>query len=202
MIKVVCSGFGIALLTPYQGVMRKWNLVNTMIELQTERLILRPFYLSDAKEVQALAGHSKIADVTLNVPHPYLDGMAEDWIGSHKKNWESKQAYIFAITSSHGGKLVGCVSLIKRSEKEAEVAYWVGVPYWGLGYCTEAAKGIIKFAFEQLDLERVMGLHLTRNPASGRVMLKVGMLHDGQFDRKVEKNEKLESLEVYSINRA
>ncbi len=182
--------------------MRKWNLVNTMIELQTERLILRPFYLSDAKEVQALAGHSKIADVTLNVPHPYLDGMAEDWIGSHKKNWESKQAYIFAITSSHGGKLVGCVSLIKRSEKEAEVAYWVGVPYWGLGYCTEAAKGIIKFAFEQLDLERVMGLHLTRNPASGRVMLKVGMLHDGQFDRKVEKNEKLESLEVYSINRA
>ncbi|MFO6425050.1 GNAT family N-acetyltransferase [Motilimonas sp. KMU-193] len=174
--------------------------MSIMYQLSTERLILRPFSLSDAEQVQRLAGYAKLAEFTLNIPHPYLDGMAEAWISSHEQSWQSDRGYTFAMTLTDSGKLIGCISLSRRPDNEAEVAYWVGVPYWGKGYCTEATKMMIQFAFEQLGLQRVTGLHLTRNPASGSVMKKAGMIYGGLFNKTVIKNGQRESLVFYSID--
>jgi len=79
--------------------------------IETERLILRPFELSDAKDVQRLAGDWAIADTTLNVPYPYEDGMAEQWISTHEQKFEAGELANFAIVFRAGGTLIGAIGL-------------------------------------------------------------------------------------------
>ena len=81
-------------------------------DLRTERLFLRSFNLSDAQEVQRLAGNRDIASTTLNIPHPYEDGMAEDWIGSHRQQFEKGEGVVFAITLLGSGQLIGAIGLV------------------------------------------------------------------------------------------
>lgn len=169
--------------------------------LTTARLTLRPFAAADARDVQRLAGAREVADTTLNIPHPYLDGMAEAWIGMHAAAWERGELATFAVTEASLG-LVGAVSLrIVRKHRRAELGYWIAVPYWGRGYATEAAAATIAFGFEQLDLNRIHASHLTRNPASGRVMVKAGMRLEGCHRAHFIKWDRFEDLAVYGMLR-
>jgi RimJ/RimL family protein N-acetyltransferase len=173
-----------------------------MPTLQTARLLLRPFAESDAADVQLLAGDHAIADTTLNIPHPYEDGMAEEWIATHRPRFEAGESLTFAITLSDTGGLVGAIGLdINQRFQTAEVGYWVGKPYWGLGYCTEAARAVLDHAFHVLYLHRVHACHLSRNPASGRVMQKLGMVHEGRSRQHVKRWDAYEDLERYGILR-
>ena len=138
--------------------------------LETSRLTLRPFDLADAADVQRLAGAKEVASTTLTVPHPYEDGMAEAWIGAHQETFEKGKDVTFAITLEKNGALIGAISLnsINREHQRAEIGYWIGVPYWNRGYCTEAARAVVRYGFEVLALERIYAHHFRRNPASGR----------------------------------
>lgn len=170
--------------------------------LETERLSLRPFLLSDASDVQRLAGNWAIADTTLNVPHPYEDGMAEAWISAHQPGFESGDLAVFAITLKSGNELVGAVSLqVDRCFDRANLGYWIGEPFWGLGYCTEAATSIVEYGFAELKLQRLHAGHLARNPASGRVMQKIGMLMEGTARQHTKKWGKFEDLVLYGLLR-
>jgi len=71
--------------------------------LSSKRLTLRPFKLSDAATVQKLAGNKILSDMTANIPHPYLDGMAEQWISKHPTWFESKKAVALAIELAESG---------------------------------------------------------------------------------------------------
>lgn len=171
--------------------------------LSTERLTLRPFTLDDAPRVQELAGNRDLASTTLNLPHPYEDGMAEQWIGGHQAQFESEQAVNYAIVLSSQNLLVGAISLmqINQRHQRAEIGYWVGKSYWNQGYCTEAAHAVLHYAFDVLGLKRVYAYHFPRNPASGRVMQKIGMRHEGCLRQHVERWGQWEYLEVYGILR-
>jgi ribosomal-protein-alanine N-acetyltransferase len=170
--------------------------------LRTERLLLRPFSLEDATAVQRLAGVREIAATTLNVPHPYLDGVAESWIGTHADAWNRQERVTFAITSAADG-LLGAISLhLRPTHRRAELGYWVGQPFWNRGYATEAAGAVIAFGFEALGLNRIHASHFTRNPASARVMLKSGMRFEGILRQHVIKGEHPEDLAEYAILRA
>src|SRR5947209_1774479 len=115
--------------------------------LTTPRLILRPFRISDAPDVQRLAGASEVADTTLNVPHPYVDGVAEEWISGHPARWEQGLQVAYAVTQD--GSLSGCVSLVITSRhRRAELGYWMGVPFWNHGYTTEASAALLVLAFD------------------------------------------------------
>lgn len=168
--------------------------------LETKRLRLRPFTLHDAPEVQNLAGNKSIADTTLNIPHPYEDGVAEEWISTHQDEFASGQGITFAITRKEDGSLVGAISLLKvLKNHQAEIGYWIGRPYWDGGVCTEAAEAVLRYAFTVLFLIRIHAQHMSRNPASGRVMEKLGMQYEGTRIKHALKGGSFDNMELYGI---
>jgi ribosomal-protein-alanine N-acetyltransferase len=170
------------------------------LSLETERLLLRPFDLEDAPDVQRLAGAFEVADTTLNIPHPYRDGMAEAWILTHNQLFRAGVLANFAVTLRQGRTLIGAIGLrIDPPHERAELGYWIGVPFWNQGYCTEAARATVRYGFDRLGLNRIHASHLSRNPASGRVMQKLGMCHEGRLRQHVRKWERHEDLEKYAI---
>ncbi len=168
--------------------------------LETARLLLRPFTVADAPEVQRLAGDRDIASTTLNVPHPYEDGMAEQWIGTHQEKYERGELVNFAIVRRADNALMGAIGLrITPQYVHAELGYWLGKPYWNAGYCTEVAHAVVAYGFEVLGLHRLHASHMTRNPASGRVMQKIGMRYEGCSHQHVIKWGVFEDLAIYGI---
>ena len=156
--------------------------------------------MADAGRVQRLAGDRAVADTTLNIPHPYEDGMAEQWISNHRHWFERHEQAVFAIVLRAEDALIGAMGfLINMENQRAELGYWIGRPYWNGGYCTEAARAMLRFGFEQLGLNRIYAHHFARNPASGRVMQKIGMVHEGRLPQHVRKWDAFEDLELYGV---
>jgi RimJ/RimL family protein N-acetyltransferase len=171
--------------------------------LETTRLLLRPFTLADARDVQRLAGEREVASTTLNIPHPYEDGMAEEWIGTHQEKYERGELVNFAIVRRADNALMGAIGLrITQQHTHAELGYWLGKPYWNAGYGTEAAYAVVAYGFERLGLHRIHASHMTRNPASGRVLQKIGMRSEGCLRQHVNKWEVFEDLALYGILRS
>jgi [ribosomal protein S5]-alanine N-acetyltransferase len=168
--------------------------------LLTNRLILRPFGLTDAKEVQRLAGDRSIADTTLEIPHPYEDGIAEKWISTHQAKFEAGEMAHFAIILRETNGLIGAIGLtIVSIFERAECGYWIGRPYWRNGYCTEAGLAVLEYGFAVLNLNRIHAHHFKRNPASGRVLQKLGMAHEGYARQHIKKWDKFEDIELYGL---
>jgi [ribosomal protein S5]-alanine N-acetyltransferase len=165
----------------------------------TERLILRPFRLTDAPQVKALAGDREIYETTLFVPHPYEDGMAESWISTHQTGFYEGLGVVFAICLTNKS-LIGAISLNKTGLfNSAELGYWIGTAYWNRGYCTEAAKAVLKYGFDTLKYHKISARHFIGNVSSGRVMEKVGMKREGLLEDDVMKDGKYIAVELYGI---
>ncbi|WP_336605205.1 GNAT family N-acetyltransferase [Sulfoacidibacillus ferrooxidans] len=172
------------------------------MNLYSDNLILRPFELDDAQRVRELAGDYEIAKTTLNIPHPYPEGAAEAFINRSHEVAKEGTHYDFAIVRKHDNALVGAIALgITSRYKRAEMAYWTGSPYWGKGYMTEAASRLVKFGFEELDLNRIYAFAFTSNPASSKVMRKIGMNYEGTLVQHVLKWDQYYDLDAYGILR-
>jgi [ribosomal protein S5]-alanine N-acetyltransferase len=174
---------------------------NTQPTLSTDRLILRPFLVSDGKEVQRLAGDARIAEMTLAVPHPYPDGVAEEWIATHPQSFLNGEGVIFAITLKTTDTLIGCISIdgISKTHQRGEAGYWIGTEFWNQGYCTEALKALIEFGFKRMDLNKITSRHMSKNPQSGKVMLKAGMKQEGLLKDDCFRYGHFEDSVVYGI---
>ena len=119
--------------------------MNQQPTLTTERLILRPYTLQDAPDLQRLIGVREVAITMSYVPYPYPDGAAEEWINKHLERAE-KGEFQFAITDRTDGHLIGGIGFheFDRQSDCAEIGYWIAVPHWKNGYGTEAARVILK----------------------------------------------------------
>lgn len=173
--------------------------------LRTQRLILRAFTLDDAATVNGLLADKEIAANTQLIPFPYSAEMATQWIEPQMKTWQEGRAVVFAVClpdQSNHGTVIGAVGLeIDSVHERGEMGYWVGLDHWAKGFCTEAAAAVIEFGFEQLGLNRVFAYHMLRNPASGRVMEKLGMTREGVLKQHVKKWGKFEDVAVFGILR-
>jgi [ribosomal protein S5]-alanine N-acetyltransferase len=171
--------------------------------LTTARLVLRPFAMSDAPDVQRLCNVRDIALNTLLIPHPYPNGLAESWISSQPEGFANGEVVTFAITLAGGGELLGATGMrIERASDRAEMGYWLGVPYWGQGYATEAARAFVEYSFDKLGLNRISAEHFTRNIPSGRVLQKIGMRHEGTMRQAHRKWGEYLDSELYAILRS
>ena len=170
--------------------------------LETARLLLRPLTRADAPVVQRLAGDREVASTTLNIPHPYPDGAAEAWIGTLPVSYDAGEAVVFGVALHEGGELVGTCGLrLEIAHARAEIGYWIGRDYWGRGVATEAARAVIDYAFARLGVRRVFAHFYTRNPASGAVLRKLGMRHEGVLRQHVLKWGVFEDIELYGVLR-
>jgi RimJ/RimL family protein N-acetyltransferase len=177
-------------------------MASSLPTIETERLVLRPFADADARDVQRLAGDRLVAATTLLIPHPYEDGMAEAWIATHEAAWEAGHGLTLAITLRPAGELVGAIGLtLWIADGSGELGYWIGVPWWGRGYATEAARALVDCGFGRLGLQVIHAGHFAANPASGRVLEKVGMSVDGVQPRAICKWGTWHDLRLLSIRR-
>lgn len=168
--------------------------------LATERLLLRPFVAADAPTVERLAGAREVADTTLTIPHPYPAGAAEAWIAEHTPAWEADQRLTLAVCVADApAVVVGAIGFgIAAEHARAELGYWIGVDAWGRGYATEAARALLAFGFATLGLNRIQAQHFLRNPASGRVLQKVGMTFEGVHRQAYRRWGRFEDAAMYA----
>ncbi|MDX1671578.1 MAG: GNAT family N-acetyltransferase [Balneolaceae bacterium] len=171
--------------------------------LHTDRLLLRPFASEDAEEIQALASDRAIAEGTF-IPHPYKDGVAEEYIRTVQEGWQEDNLAIFAVTITEDRNLVGTVGLkdIDDHHNRAELGYWIGKPYWGNGFATEAAAALLDFGFRELSLHRIYAFHFHTNPQSGRVLKKIGMKKEGALRKHIYRLDKYRDMIAYGILRS
>ncbi len=151
-------------------------------KLLSGRLILDQIKPSDIPEIVAYAGNIKIVENTRTMPHPYFEEDAISWMNMANQGFKAKNNYIFAIRLKETQKLIGGIGLtLDVDNNRAELGYWLAEKFWNNGLTTEAVKTILKFGFEQLKLNKVVAVYLTTNEASGKVMLKNGMVKEGEF---------------------
>jgi RimJ/RimL family protein N-acetyltransferase len=141
--------------------------------LETERLVLRAPRLADAKAIARLVSDRRVAENTTRIPHPYRIDDAEQFVAS--VNRQARES-VFAIVLD--GEVIGMCGVEPR-EVEAEVGYWLGVPYWGRGYATEAIRAVIDHAFGDLGHEALQAGARVTNQASRRVLEKCGFQWSG-----------------------
>lgn len=138
-------------------------------DIATERLVLRAPRKSDARALAALINDRRIVENLARVPHPYTIDDAHDFIALVERGSEPA----FLVTLPEGTIIGGCgIGSLRRDGPE--IGYWFGVPFWGHGYATEAARAVIDHAFEELGHEFLLGGARVTNPASRRVLEKCG----------------------------
>ena len=142
--------------------------------LETKRLALRAPRLEDAKTVATLANDRRIAENVARIPHPYKVSDAEGFIaGANKAGGEA----VFLITLRDETVIGACG--IMNQEQAPELGYWLGVPYWGKGFATEALHAVIDYAFTDLEHQSLQAGARVTNPASRRVLEKCGFQWTG-----------------------
>jgi RimJ/RimL family protein N-acetyltransferase len=168
------------------------------LAIETERLELRPLRPSDIPELVPLIGVREVAATTLRIPYPYEEKHAREFLAGGQKQGELR----LAITLRSDGRLCGGIGLDPEPEhRRAELGYWIGLPYWGNGFATEAARAVVRYGFAQLNLNRIFAHHFAHNPASGKVLRKIGMTYEGRMRQHVRKWGQFVDLELYAILR-
>jgi len=152
--------------------------VAIVLAIKTKRLVLRGLDVSDAARLSLLAGDYDIASMTATIPHPYSEQQAAEWIDSVKVGDEG---VVFGIERE--GLLIGCTGYRAFGDDHAELGYWIGKPYWGQGYASEAVAALIGQAFDANAFDYVTAGHFADNGASERVLQKLGFVAQGTEER-------------------
>ena len=140
--------------------------------IETPSLRLRPPHLNDAGRLAKLLNDFEVARMTTSIPHPYGIEDAEQFV------CDATPETFVVEHMDHGP--IGTVGFSEGEGRRAELGYWIGKPYWGSGYATEAARGAMGWAKSVWNRRHVAARHFVDNPASARVLAKIGFRPTGQ----------------------
>jgi ribosomal-protein-alanine N-acetyltransferase len=174
------------------------------LTLETVRLKLRPYREADIAELLPLVGRREVAATTLRIAHPYTEQDARDFLALTK---EPDKIWLAIVLRSDNNRIederqIGGVGLrIAEQHHHAELGYWLGVPYWGQGYATEASREMLRYGFETLGLHRIFASHFKHNAASGRILKKLGMSYEGCQREHLHKWGDFVDSELYGLLR-
>ena len=145
------------------------------IHIQTERVRLRPLDTSDAQALAQLGGDIDVASMLASVPSPWPVDHCESWITASQ--YRGRLGFRLGVENNQGD-LIGSVGI--GGTPVANCAYFLGKDHWGQGLATEATSALLGFVFDRFDVDVVEADHFDDNPASGRVLAKLGFEKIGQ----------------------
>ena len=172
--------------------------------LETERLLLRKLSMDDLYDYyERIGSDGEVSRTMLWEPHQDI-GETLETFQKVLAGYEEGNYYRWVVVEKSEDALIGNVSLLRLDEKEnsCSFAYMFAKDYWGQGYATEAMAAVLDFAFEKLEVEKVVADHFATNPASGAVMRKLGMAHTGTIREKYEKHGHKVDAECYELVRS
>lgn len=168
--------------------------------LETNRLRLRRPMVRDIARIVQYANNPKIEEMTLDMPYPYREKDAISWLATANRGFDEKKHYIFVICEASSDQLMGGIGLeINKRFNRGELGFWLGEPFWNNDYMTEAVQKMLDFGFRILRLNKVIAFHMEKNPASGRVLIKNGMIKEGQLAEHIRKGEKYIDVVQYRL---
>jgi RimJ/RimL family protein N-acetyltransferase len=151
-------------------------------ELETERLLLRPVCADDLPRVAALMADYDVAKNLSTARHPYTLEDAEAFFARHSGASAKGDAQVFTVIQKSDGALIGKNGLHAK-DGVVEMGYWLGKPYWGQGFATEAARRVLAFGFDELKLKQIGAGWFEDNAASGHVLAKLGFTATETIER-------------------
>jgi RimJ/RimL family protein N-acetyltransferase len=161
------------------------------VVLNTKRLVLRPIGLADVAAFVPLLDDFDVAKNLAPVPHPYTEQLGREFIARTEIRRAAGDVMNLAVALRDGTFIGFCTANahddgdepMGREEGILELGYWYGKRYWNKGFATEAARAVVRHAFADLGAKALSSGWFSGNPASGRVLEKLGFERVGQADR-------------------
>jgi len=170
--------------------------------IRTTRLTLRKIDLGDADMMfRNWANDDDVSRYMRWATHKDAEEtktIIQNWFDGYKEN--NKYHWGICLES---GEMIGSVGMMMTAEYDfkAEIGYCIGRKWWGEGYTSEAVKAVIDYMFQNTDIERIEAYHSVENPASGKVMAKAGMRHEGFARSKYKNRDGFQDCDLYGIVR-
>lgn len=178
------------------------NIFTRLPELTTNRLILRNMRMSDARDIYEYSCDPQVARHVLWEAHQSIH-QTKAYIRYVLRQYRMGSPSSFCIALKETGKVIGTIGFmwVSNENRSAEVGYSLSRAYWNRGYMTEALAAVLRFGFEELNLNRIEAQFECDNPASGRVMEHVGMRREGTLKERLYNKSRFVDVELYAILR-
>jgi RimJ/RimL family protein N-acetyltransferase len=144
--------------------------------VRSERLFLRPGWTEDQEEFLALIADEGVVRNLSRAPWPYTGEDARRFLDAAQDMLLPR--FLITQPGAHGSRIVGCIGL-SLLDGEVNLGYWIAREHWGQGFASEAARAVLSLA-RAIGHKRIVGSHFVDNPASGRVLEKVGFRPTGR----------------------
>ena len=173
-----------------------------VIRIETDQLILRKLEQRDAPlYFTRISSRPAVAKSMLWDPH-LTQEQTDDVVRRSIQRYDDPDFHRWVIALRSDDTIIGVADLLRfTQDHQCSFAYMIGEDFWGKGYATEALRAIFAYGFDHLALEKIEADHFSDNPASGRVMQKLGMRHIGRILNAYEKNGILHDAEVYALTK-
>lgn len=158
-------------------------------KIETENLILRKFWINDAEDMfENWASDDEVTRYLTWPTHLNVE-VSKSVINMWEKDYDSLNNYQWCIELKEIGQAIGSIGVVNLKEdiNSVEIGYCIGKKFWGQGFTSEALSALIPFFFEEVQANRVESKHDFKNPASGKVMEKCGLIKEG-IKRQGDKN--------------
>ncbi|MEC9343164.1 MAG: GNAT family N-acetyltransferase [Pseudomonadota bacterium] len=168
----------------------------------TARLLLRPPHRDDIEDIADLANNYQVARMLSSMPHPYFAADAQEFI--EKVGRAAAHGCVYAITEASSGRFMGVCGLHEDPSRHALpfIGYWLGEPYWGRGYASEAARALVDLFFKVTDRDQLLISCRVDNHASRRIIEKCGARYWKSGTAYNRALGEMQQLDHYRVTRA
>lgn len=171
-----------------------------MKPIKAKDFTLREMRISDKKSIFKYANNKKIYRWTLNIPYPYTEKIAQDWIKRNQIKYKQKNIDDLVLAIDVNGEMIGAIGIHKiEKNHKAEIGYWLGEPFWGKGIMSNALKVVIKYAFKEYKLKRLYAGVMLPNIGSAKVLEKNGFVLEGIQKKNILKDGKYIDEKIYAL---